>query len=373
MTRRPGAAGPEDGDDAGAASGSAGSSGGGVGDGAPSGAGEPGAAEPPGGRSARPAFLGGAFRPSITDTDGAPPPGGQRAVGEMPAGGPGARRGRWADAPRTPRSPGGWDTQSRALVSGAPQPEAGGAPCEGLGSGGPASSAGPQAAAASGSVPAAGPIPSPSPSCGSGSGQRPRRVDDARHAEGRGDGIPGGGEVAGGGGGSGRLPSSAAPEAAAASGDGARPVGSRGKGTPCGGEVAGRGGGGGRSPLAGAQEGPDAAGAGPVGRGSADPVRGLMRRHRELCAGAVDPLEIAAGLEAHGVTDRTAARFRHRDVFSLAEELYARVPRDDEGPGAPAAPPPRGRVGGRLAVGALHLVPGALGVATVVEIGRAHV
>lgn len=54
-----------------------------------------------------------------------------------------------------------------------------------------------------------------------------------------------------------------------------------------------------------------------------------MHRHRELCERAVDPLEIAAGLEAHGVTDRTAARFRHRDVFSLAEELYARVPRGE--------------------------------------------
>jgi hypothetical protein len=53
-----------------------------------------------------------------------------------------------------------------------------------------------------------------------------------------------------------------------------------------------------------------------------------MHRHRELCERAVDPLEIAAGLEAHGFTDRTAARFRHRDVFSLAEEMFARVPRD---------------------------------------------
>ncbi|MFE2942147.1 hypothetical protein ACFXKG_24315 [Streptomyces sp. NPDC059255] len=61
-------------------------------------------------------------------------------------------------------------------------------------------------------------------------------------------------------------------------------------------------------------------------RGSADPVKALLHRHRGLCERAVDPLEIAAGLEAHGITDRTAARFRHRDVFSLAEELYARVP-----------------------------------------------
>ncbi|XUL90900.1 hypothetical protein ACQ86D_33270 [Streptomyces galilaeus] len=67
----------------------------------------------------------------------------------------------------------------------------------------------------------------------------------------------------------------------------------------------------------------------PARRGAADPVKALMHRHRELCERAVDPLEIAAGLEAHGVTDRTATRFRHRDVFSLAEEMYARVPRAD--------------------------------------------
>ncbi|MFJ2257950.1 hypothetical protein ACIOKD_06295 [Streptomyces sp. NPDC087844] len=62
-------------------------------------------------------------------------------------------------------------------------------------------------------------------------------------------------------------------------------------------------------------------------RGAADPVKALMHRHRQLCERAVDPLEIAAALEAHGVTDRTATHFRHRDVFSLAEEMYARVPR----------------------------------------------
>lgn len=74
---------------------------------------------------------------------------------------------------------------------------------------------------------------------------------------------------------------------------------------------------------------------------SADPVRLLLHRHGELCRRAVDPLEIAAALEAHGITDRTAARFRHRDVFSLAEELYARTPRDD---GPPAAAAPAGSV-----------------------------
>ncbi|MEU2791474.1 hypothetical protein [Streptomyces sp. NPDC007100] len=104
----------------------------------------------------------------------------------------------------------------------------------------------------------------------------------------------------------------------------------------------------------------------PPGRGPADPVRTLMHQHRALCERAVDPLEIAAGLEAHGVTDRTAARFRHRDVFSLAEELYARVPREE-------APPPAAHVRepvrrGRGVRVALHLLPGAVCAATVAAV-----
>ncbi|MET9605693.1 hypothetical protein ABZZ17_11590 [Streptomyces sp. NPDC006512] len=90
-----------------------------------------------------------------------------------------------------------------------------------------------------------------------------------------------------------------------------------------------------------------------------DPVKTLLHRHRELCERAVDPLEIAAGLEAHGITDRTAARFRHRDVFSLAEELYARTPRDDDRP----APPARMPAGPRALRGfGYSLLPGALAV-----------
>ncbi|MGW0366012.1 hypothetical protein [Streptomyces sp. NPDC002990] len=98
-------------------------------------------------------------------------------------------------------------------------------------------------------------------------------------------------------------------------------------------------------------------------RAGGDPVKALLHRHRDLCARAVDPLEIAAGLEAHGLTDRTAARFRHRDVFSLAEELYARTPRGE----APAVPPDGGLLPGDAGSGrrALRgfgyaLLPGAL-------------
>ncbi|MFC5911985.1 hypothetical protein ACFP1B_00820 [Streptomyces pulveraceus] len=107
---------------------------------------------------------------------------------------------------------------------------------------------------------------------------------------------------------------------------------------------------------------------GAVRRGPADPVRSLMHRHRELCERAVDPLEVAAGLEAHGVTDRAAARYRHRDVFSLAEELFARVP------GVAAAPAkgpdaPERDVATRAAWSLRALVPGAACVATVGALG----
>jgi hypothetical protein len=104
-------------------------------------------------------------------------------------------------------------------------------------------------------------------------------------------------------------------------------------------------------------------------RTAADPVKTLMHRHRELCERAVDPLEIAAGLEAHGVTDRTAARFRHRDVFSLAEEMYARAAHDEE-----TAPPSTALAAqpARPAWIVLTLLPGALCAATVAALHLTH-
>ncbi|MGW9121237.1 hypothetical protein ACWGRV_32285 [Streptomyces sp. NPDC055663] len=103
-------------------------------------------------------------------------------------------------------------------------------------------------------------------------------------------------------------------------------------------------------------------------RGPADPVKSLMYRHRELCERAVDPLEVAAGLEAQGVTDRAAARYRHRDVFSLAEELFARVPgvaaRATTGPDAPERD-----IATRAAWSLRALLPGAACLATVAALG----
>ncbi|MDQ0751145.1 hypothetical protein QF034_005376 [Streptomyces africanus] len=103
-------------------------------------------------------------------------------------------------------------------------------------------------------------------------------------------------------------------------------------------------------------------------RGAADPVKALMHRHRELCERAVDPLEIAAGLEAHGITDRTATRFRHRDVFSLAEEMYARASRGGDAPPSAAPAAPRARADWAL----LTLLPGTLCAAAVAAVHLTH-
>ncbi|WP_234542930.1 hypothetical protein [Streptomyces shenzhenensis] len=111
-----------------------------------------------------------------------------------------------------------------------------------------------------------------------------------------------------------------------------------------------------------AEETSGSRGSAPRRGATADPVKALMHRHRALCERAVDPLEIAAGLEAHGVTDRTAARFRHRDVFSLAEELYARVPRDE----APhPRPEPASAPRQRADLALRTLLPGAVCAAAV--------
>ncbi|MDT0453358.1 hypothetical protein [Streptomyces hesseae] len=55
-------------------------------------------------------------------------------------------------------------------------------------------------------------------------------------------------------------------------------------------------------------------------------------------------MEIAAGLEARGICDRVASTdYRHRDVFSLAEELHARVERTEGDVAVRALPGERGR------------------------------
>ncbi|HXW33219.1 MAG TPA: hypothetical protein VEJ87_01490, partial [Acidimicrobiales bacterium] len=48
---------------------------------------------------------------------------------------------------------------------------------------------------------------------------------------------------------------------------------------------------------------------------------------RAVCSAAVDPLEIAAALEAAGVSDTVAkTTFGRADLFALAQELFGSTP-----------------------------------------------
>ncbi|MFI0896297.1 hypothetical protein [Streptomyces sp. NPDC020983] len=69
----------------------------------------------------------------------------------------------------------------------------------------------------------------------------------------------------------------------------------------------------------------------PPGWAAGDPdaaLADLAERLGDDCAGAAHAEEIAALLESEGLTDeQITGRYRHRDLFSLAEALFARVPR----------------------------------------------
>ena len=91
---------------------------------------------------------------------------------------------------------------------------------------------------------------------------------------------------------------------------------------------------------------------------TADPVHSLRERHLACCEGAVHPLEIAAELEASGIGPGTAGHYRHNDVFSLAEELHARVPRRPAAlPVAEPESPWRRRAAPAWLAAALYLLP----------------
>ncbi|MFB7667159.1 hypothetical protein ACFC1R_25005 [Kitasatospora sp. NPDC056138] len=97
---------------------------------------------------------------------------------------------------------------------------------------------------------------------------------------------------------------------------------------------------------------------------SVDPVRELVERHRALCEQAVDPLDIAVGLEEAGLGRIEAGRYRQADVFELADELYARVPRRPA-VAAPEPPAPswRSRTGRALGSAVRYGLPSAVPVA----------
>ncbi|MGV8910725.1 MAG: hypothetical protein ACOH1Y_17245 [Propionicimonas sp.] len=89
----------------------------------------------------------------------------------------------------------------------------------------------------------------------------------------------------------------------------------------------------------------------------------LSREHDALCRNATDPLEIAAGLEAAGISDRRArALYGAATVFELAEQLYHQVPRRIIA--APLANPWERPKRELMARGLVYALPGLLLVAS---------
>jgi hypothetical protein len=104
---------------------------------------------------------------------------------------------------------------------------------------------------------------------------------------------------------------------------------------------------------------------------SADPLDLLVERMRPVVAHAVDLLQVAARLEADGITDRGArVEYGFDDVFALAEEVYVRLAPGPPPPPPPPALPPAWRSGRRdISHGLLYLMPGALFPAVLAAIG----
>lgn len=70
-----------------------------------------------------------------------------------------------------------------------------------------------------------------------------------------------------------------------------------------------------------------------------DPLDELAERLADACGAAVHPDEIAAVLESDGLTqEQITGRYGRRDLFAVAEELYARVPRRFPDPPPPPDP-----------------------------------
>jgi hypothetical protein len=83
----------------------------------------------------------------------------------------------------------------------------------------------------------------------------------------------------------------------------------------------------------------------------------LSARLGLLCADAVNPLEVAAGLESDGMSDQMArVRYGFPDVFALADDMYHRTVRQPAEP-TPTPSPWRSPVGRHLLHGLLFGLP----------------
>ncbi len=109
-----------------------------------------------------------------------------------------------------------------------------------------------------------------------------------------------------------------------------------------------------------------------AGLASRDPVDELVDRVRPMASTAVDPLQVAAALEADGVTDRAAqVQYGYPDVFVLAAEVHRRAGVDHSAAATAREISRRSLAGLRdVAHGVLYLMPAAVFPAVLAVLGQ---
>ncbi|MGK5682789.1 hypothetical protein [Actinoplanes sp. URMC 104] len=105
---------------------------------------------------------------------------------------------------------------------------------------------------------------------------------------------------------------------------------------------------------------------------STDPLDTLVDRMRPALARAVEALQVAAALEADGVTDRIArVEYGFPDVFALAQEVFRRLGPPADDPPAPVATGHGRRQTVRLLLhGPLYALPSAVFPAVLAVLGQ---
>jgi hypothetical protein len=109
-----------------------------------------------------------------------------------------------------------------------------------------------------------------------------------------------------------------------------------------------------------------------VGLTVGDPLDVLVDRVRPMAATAVDPLHVAAALEADGVTDRIAqVQYGYADVFLLAAEVHRRAAVDSSAAAAVRRISRRSAAGLRdIGHGLLYMLPTAVFPAVLAVLGE---
>ncbi|MBL7259991.1 hypothetical protein [Paractinoplanes lichenicola] len=107
---------------------------------------------------------------------------------------------------------------------------------------------------------------------------------------------------------------------------------------------------------------------------STDPLDMLVDRMRPALARAVEALQVAAALEADGVTDRIArVEYGFPDVFALSSEVFRRLGPPADDPPAPVATGHGRRQTLRLLLhGPLYALPSAVFPAVLAVLGHRH-